>query len=90
MSRTPPPAPTGSPDRSTALPTGAGSPRRTRLVYLLAVAEERFPSRRAALDFLTSPQPSLGGSRPLELIGSDLGVRRVARVLASEELAGQE
>lgn len=85
MSRSLPTPSTGTPDRSTTLPAGAGSPRRTRLVYLLAVAEERFPSRRAALDFLTSPQPSLGGTRPLELIGSDLGVRRVADVLASLE-----
>lgn len=86
----PPTTSPGTPHRSTRLPAGPGSDRRTRLVYLLALAEQRFPSRRAGLDFLTSPQPSIGGARPLELIGSDLGVRRVADVLAEEEFAGSE
>lgn len=80
-STTPPP----SPDPSVGGRPHPGSGRRTRLVYLLALAEERFPSRRAALRFLTSPQPTLGGLRPLELIGTDLGARRVAAALADGE-----
>lgn len=61
------------------------SERLQRLAHLLALAEEVWEDRSDAREFLTTPQPELEGDRPLELIATDPGVRRVEELLTRME-----
>lgn len=57
------------------------SERLERLARLTALAEEVWEDPELAREFLTSPQPQLGGKRPVELARTDLGARQVETIL---------
>jgi len=57
------------------------SERMERLARMTALAEEVWEDPDLAHEFLTSPQPQLGGRRPVELADSDLETRRVEEIL---------
>jgi putative toxin-antitoxin system antitoxin component (TIGR02293 family) len=57
------------------------SERLERLARLAALAEEVWEDPTLASEFLTSPQPQLGGERPVDLSRSDLGARQVEQLL---------
>lgn len=61
------------------------SQRLQRLAHLVALAEEVWQDSEDAREFLTTAQPSLGGDRPVDLIETDLGVRRVEELLTRME-----
>lgn len=58
-----------------------------RLARMTAVAEHVWEDADQAHEFLTSPQPQLGGRRPVDLAGSDLGTRQVEELLMKIEHA---
>lgn len=61
------------------------SQRLERLARVAALAEWVWEDRALAHEFLTSPQPQLGGERPVELARSDLGAREVEELLMGLE-----
>lgn len=61
------------------------SERLERLARLTALAEEVWEDPALAHEFLTSPQPQLGGERPVDLARTDLGAREVEAVLYALE-----
>lgn len=61
------------------------SERLERLARLTALAEHVWEDHAAAHEFMTSAQPRLGGSRPVDLVRSDLGTRQVEDLLWSLE-----
>jgi putative toxin-antitoxin system antitoxin component (TIGR02293 family) len=61
------------------------SERLERLARLTALAEQVWDDPELAHEFLVSPQPQLGGERPVDLIRTDLGTRRVEDLLWSLE-----
>jgi putative toxin-antitoxin system antitoxin component (TIGR02293 family) len=63
------------------------SERLERLARVTAMAESVWEDRALAHEFLTSPQPQLGGARPVELARSDLGSRQVEQLLNGLEYA---
>jgi len=68
---------------------GKLSPRESehveRLARMTALAEHVWEDADLAHEFLTSPQPQLGGRRPVELASSDLGTRQVESLLMKLE-----
>jgi putative toxin-antitoxin system antitoxin component (TIGR02293 family) len=67
--------------------TPAESERLERLARVAALAEQVWEDRALAHEFLVSPQPQLGGERPLDLARSDLGTRQVEELLMKLEYA---
>jgi putative toxin-antitoxin system antitoxin component (TIGR02293 family) len=63
------------------------SERLERLARVTVMAESVWEDRALAHEFLTSPQPQLGGARPVELARSDLGSRQVEQLLNGLEYA---
>lgn len=57
------------------------SERLERLARMTALAEEVWEVPALAHEFLTNPQPQLGGERPVDLTRSDLGTRQVEELL---------
>lgn len=57
------------------------SERLERLARLTALAEDVWEDEDSAREFLTNPQPQLDGERPVDLVRSELGVRRVEDLL---------
>ena len=57
------------------------SERLERLARLAALAEHVWEDAALAHEFLVSPQPQLGGERPVDLARSDLGAREVEALL---------
>ncbi|MGH7570899.1 MAG: antitoxin Xre/MbcA/ParS toxin-binding domain-containing protein [Gemmatimonadota bacterium] len=57
------------------------SERLERLARMTALAEEVWEDPDLAHEFLMSPQPQLGGNKPVELADSDLGTRQVEELL---------
>lgn len=58
-----------------------------RLARMTSLAEEVWEDADLAHEFLTTPQPQLGGRRPAELASSDLGTRQVEALLMKLEHA---
>lgn len=58
-----------------------------RLARMAALAEEVWEDAELAHEFLSSPQPQLGGERPVDLARSDLGTREVENLLFRLEYA---
>jgi putative toxin-antitoxin system antitoxin component (TIGR02293 family) len=58
------------------------SDRLIRLARILAAAEETFGSQAKAAIWLRRATSALGGERPLELLDTDEGTRRVEALLA--------
>ncbi len=65
--------------------TEVESERVLRLVRVVARAEHVLGAREAALDWLTSSNRALGGERPLNLLDTELGAKRVLDVLGRIE-----
>lgn len=61
------------------------SERLERLARLTALAERVWEDLELAHEFLVSPQPQLGGERPVDLVRTDLGTRQVEDLLWSLE-----
>lgn len=61
--------------------SAAESERLERLARMVALAEEVWEDPALAHEFLVSPQPQLGGERPVDLARSDLGTRQVEDLL---------
>lgn len=61
------------------------SERLERLARVVALAEEVWEDRERARSFLTSPQPALGGRRPLDLAEWELGARQIEDLLMELE-----
>ena len=61
------------------------SERVERLARLMAMAEEVWENRADARAFLNEPHPMLDGRSPLEMAASELGARRVERLLMKLE-----
>lgn len=59
----------------------AESERVERLARIMAMAEEVWEDREDAQAFLSEPHPLLDGRTPLELGETELGARRVERLL---------
>lgn len=57
------------------------SERLERLARVVALAEQVWEDPALAREFLVSPQPQLGGERPVDLARSDLGARQVEELL---------
>lgn len=57
------------------------SDRLARFITVLDLATDMFGGRRAAMDWMGSPQRRLEGSTPLELLKTDAGTRLVEEVL---------
>lgn len=57
------------------------SERLERLARLIVLAEDVWEDDDLAREFLTNPQPQLDGERPVDLVRSDLGARRVEDLL---------
>jgi len=57
------------------------SKRLQRLARITALAEEVWDVPALAHEFLTSPQPQLGGERPVDLARNELGTRQVEGLL---------
>lgn len=55
--------------------------RLERLARMTVLAEQVWEDADLAHEFLTSPQPQLGGERPVEMARSDLGTREVEELL---------
>jgi putative toxin-antitoxin system antitoxin component (TIGR02293 family) len=51
------------------------------LARIPTLAEEVWEAPGRAREFLTSPQPQLGGKRPIDLARSELGTREVEDLL---------
>jgi putative toxin-antitoxin system antitoxin component (TIGR02293 family) len=63
----------------------AESDRLTRVVRIIARAEEALGEREKARRWLRKPNRALAGRRPLDLLDSDAGTRMVERVLGRIE-----
>lgn len=63
----------------------AESDRLTRVVRIIARAEEALEDRDRAHRWLRKPNRALGGQQPLDLLDSDAGSRMVERVLGRIE-----
>ena len=63
------------------------SERLERLARIAALADEVWEEPELAREFLTSPQPQLGGKRPIDLARTDLGTRQVEDLLLRIEYA---
>jgi putative toxin-antitoxin system antitoxin component (TIGR02293 family) len=61
------------------------SERTERMARLVVMAEETWEDRESAREFLLSPQPQLGGDRPVVLALTELGAREVEELLARLE-----
>jgi putative toxin-antitoxin system antitoxin component (TIGR02293 family) len=61
------------------------SDRLTRVVRVMARAEEALGEREKAGRWMRKANRALEGSRPLDLLGSDVGARMVERVLGRIE-----
>lgn len=61
------------------------SDRLTRVVRVVARAEEALNDRAKAARWLRKPNRSLNGAKPIELLDSDIGARMVERVLGRIE-----
>ena len=61
------------------------SERVERLARVMALAEEVWESRDDAREFLAQPHPLLDGKSPLEMAETELGARRVERLLMNLE-----
>lgn len=57
------------------------SQRLERLARMTALAEEVWDDPAHAHEFLVTPQPQLGGERPVDLARSELGTRQVENLL---------
>jgi putative toxin-antitoxin system antitoxin component (TIGR02293 family) len=65
--------------------TSEESQRLERLARMAALAERVWEDDELAHEFLRSPQPQLGGDRPMDLARSDLGTREVEDLLLKLE-----
>jgi len=63
----------------------AESERVERLARVMAIAEQVWEDREDAREFLREPHPMLDGKSPLEMAETELGARRVERLLMSLE-----
>ncbi len=63
------------------------SQRLERLARVIALAEHVWEDRAAAREFLTSEQPQLSDTRPVDLAASELGARQVEMLLFGLEYA---
>ncbi len=61
--------------------TAEESDRLARVARVLAHAVDTLETREAAVDWLKSPIPALGGATPLSLLDTDTGIREVQRIL---------
>lgn len=61
------------------------SERFLRLVRVVARAEHVLGARDAALDWLRTPNPALGGEPPLSLLDTEIGAEAVNQVLGRIE-----
>ncbi|MGH9052574.1 MAG: antitoxin Xre/MbcA/ParS toxin-binding domain-containing protein [Acidimicrobiia bacterium] len=61
------------------------SERLERLARLTALAEQVWEDSDLAHEFMVSPQPQLGGERPIDLVRIELGARQVEDLLWSLE-----
>lgn len=67
--------------------TAEESERLERLARVTALAERVWEDDDLAHEFLVTPQPQLGGERPIDLARSDLGAREVEELLLGIEYA---
>jgi putative toxin-antitoxin system antitoxin component (TIGR02293 family) len=65
----------------------AESERLERLARVAAMAEQVWENTLQMHEFLNSPQPQLGGERPVDLARTDLGAREVEALLMKLEYA---
>lgn len=65
--------------------TSEESQRVERLARIAALAEEVWEDESLAHEFLHSPQPQLGGQRPIDRVRTDLGAREVEMLLMKLE-----
>ena len=63
----------------------ADQTRVERLARVMALAEHVWESREEAREFLREPHPALDEPAPLEVAQSELGARRVERLLTKLE-----
>lgn len=63
------------------------SERTERIARTVALAEQVWEDADLAREFLTEPQPQLGGERPIDLARSELGAREVEALLMRIEYA---
>lgn len=63
----------------------AAGDRLFRLARLLSLATEVLENPRAARDWLSAPQPGLGGMRPLDLMLTEAGCHEVEQLLGRIE-----
>lgn len=61
------------------------SERTERLARIVALSEDVLGDEEDSRTFLTSPHPLLDGKTPFEVAATDLGARRVERILHSIE-----
>jgi putative toxin-antitoxin system antitoxin component (TIGR02293 family) len=61
--------------------------RTERLARLAALAEQVWEDADLAREFLTGPQPQLGGERPIDLARTEPGAREVEELLMKIEYA---
>lgn len=61
------------------------SARTERLARIIALAEALWPNARDARAFLNRPHPLLDGEAPLKVAHTELGARRVERLLQDVE-----
>lgn len=61
------------------------SERLERLARVAAIAEDVWEDEALVREFLGSPQPQLGGERPLDLVHTELGARQVEELLMKLE-----
>ena len=65
--------------------TPVESERFLRLVRVVARAEHVLGARDAALDWLRTPNPALGGEKPMSLLDTEIGAHAVNEVLGRIE-----
>lgn len=63
----------------------SASDRLFRLARLLSLATEVLESRKAVKNWLSSPQPGLGGKKPLDLMLTEAGCQEVEALLGRIE-----
>ena len=59
-----------------------------RVARIGALAEDVFENEAVAVDWLNAANPALGGAAPLELLDTDIGIRRVEDILLRIEYGG--
>jgi len=62
--------------------TADESDRLVRLARVAAVADDVLETPKIAGEWLRTPNPTLGGAAPIDLLGTDLGAEQVETVLA--------